>query len=147
MGKTRIFAALTFPFPCFNLNTLNVNDHLQVTWLIFQPLKLKLSAKFHDDWSKQFVSNATSPNYANYEVTHALTCLSIWYFQFIIRRHNFKFVFARDRFKGLCSIPTPWTWGPVYDTFFFQPLLADINCCEQLKLPWERNRLKSWKGP
>ena len=32
----RIFAALSFPFPRFNLKTLNVNDHLQVTWLIFQ---------------------------------------------------------------------------------------------------------------
>ena len=27
MGKTRIFAALSFPFPHFNLNTLNVNDY------------------------------------------------------------------------------------------------------------------------
>ena len=27
----RIFSALSFPFPRFNLNTLNVNDHLQVT--------------------------------------------------------------------------------------------------------------------
>ena len=27
----RIFAALSFPFPHFNLKTLNVNDHLQVT--------------------------------------------------------------------------------------------------------------------
>ena len=26
MGKTRIVAALSFPFPYFNLNTLNVND-------------------------------------------------------------------------------------------------------------------------
>ena len=27
MGKTRIFAALSFPFAHFNLNTLKVNDH------------------------------------------------------------------------------------------------------------------------
>ena len=84
----RIFAALSFPFPRFNLKTLNVNDHLQVTWLIFQQwichiivilkaTELKLFAKFNDDWSKQSISNATSPNYANYEVTHALTYLSI----------------------------------------------------------------------
>ena len=30
------FAARPFPFPRFNLKTLNVNDHLQVIWLIFQ---------------------------------------------------------------------------------------------------------------
>ena len=30
------FAARSFPFPRFNLKTLNVNDHLQVIWLIFQ---------------------------------------------------------------------------------------------------------------
>ena len=85
MGKTRIFAALSFPFPHFNLNTLNVNDHLQVTWLVFQqwifhillrPSEQNLFAKLHDDWSKQSVWNDTLPNYANYEVTHALTCLS-----------------------------------------------------------------------
>ena len=43
---------------------------------IVQVTELKLFAKFHDDWSKQSVSNVTSPNYANYEVTQALTCLS-----------------------------------------------------------------------
>ena len=43
---------------------------------IVKATELKLFAKFHDDWSKQSVSNATSPNHANYEVTHALTCLS-----------------------------------------------------------------------
>ena len=42
---------------------------------IVKATELKLFAKFHDDWSKQAVLNATSPNYANYEVTHALTCL------------------------------------------------------------------------
>ena len=81
----RIFASLSFPFPHFNLKTLNVTDHLQVTWLIFDSMnmshivkatELKLLAKFHDDWSKQSVSNATSPNYANYEESHALTCPS-----------------------------------------------------------------------
>ena len=35
---------------------------------IVKATELKLFAKFHDDWSKQSVSNATSPNYANYEV-------------------------------------------------------------------------------
>ena len=44
---------------------------------IVKATELKLFAKFHDDWSKQFVSNATSPNYANYEMTHALTRLRI----------------------------------------------------------------------
>ena len=43
---------------------------------IVQVTELKLFAKFHDDWSKQSVSNATSPNYANYEVAQAVTCLS-----------------------------------------------------------------------
>ena len=32
----RIFAARSFPFPSFILNTLNVNYHFQVTWLTFQ---------------------------------------------------------------------------------------------------------------
>ena len=40
---------------------------------IVKATELKLFAEFHDDWSKQSVSNTTSPNYANYEVTHALT--------------------------------------------------------------------------
>ena len=44
---------------------------------IVKATELRLLAKFHDDWSKQSGSNATSPNYANYEVTHALTFLSI----------------------------------------------------------------------
>ena len=39
---------------------------------ILKATELKLFAKFHDDWSKQSISNATSPNYANYEVMHAL---------------------------------------------------------------------------
>ena len=39
---------------------------------IVKATELKLFAKFYDDWSKQSISNATSPNYANYEVTHAL---------------------------------------------------------------------------
>ena len=39
---------------------------------IVKATELKLFAKFHDDWSKQSVSNGTSPNYANYEVIHAL---------------------------------------------------------------------------
>ena len=39
---------------------------------IVKIVELKLFAKFHDDKSKQSVSKATSPNYANYEVTHAL---------------------------------------------------------------------------
>ena len=39
---------------------------------IVKATELKLLAKFHDDWSKQSVSNATSPNYTNYEMTHAL---------------------------------------------------------------------------
>ena len=43
---------------------------------IVKVTELKLIAKFHDDWSKQSVSNVTSPNFANYEVTHALTYLS-----------------------------------------------------------------------
>ena len=43
---------------------------------IVKATKLKLYTKFHDDWSKQSVSNANSPNYANYEVNHALACLS-----------------------------------------------------------------------
>ena len=44
---------------------------------LVKAIELKLFAKFHNDWSKQSVSNATSPNYANYaEVTHALTFLS-----------------------------------------------------------------------
>ena len=42
---------------------------------IVKATELKLLAKFHDDWSKQSVSNATAPNYAKYEVPHALTCL------------------------------------------------------------------------
>ena len=49
---------------------------------IFKATELKLFAKFHDDWSKQSVSNATSPNYANYEVIHALACLRIIYSYF-----------------------------------------------------------------
>ena len=44
---------------------------------IVKATELKLFAKFHDDWSKQSVSNATLPNYcANCEVTRALTFLS-----------------------------------------------------------------------
>ena len=39
---------------------------------IVKATELKLFAKFHDDRSKQSVSNATSPNYANYEVTYML---------------------------------------------------------------------------
>ena len=39
---------------------------------IVKVVELKLFAKFHDDWSEQSVSKATSPNYANYEVPHAL---------------------------------------------------------------------------
>ena len=35
-GCLRIFDFLSFPFPHFNLKTLNVTDHLLVTWLIFQ---------------------------------------------------------------------------------------------------------------
>ena len=32
---------------------------------IVKATELKLFAKFHDDWGKQSVSNATLPNYAN----------------------------------------------------------------------------------
>ena len=32
----RICTALSFPFPRFNSNILTINDHLQVTWPIFQ---------------------------------------------------------------------------------------------------------------
>ena len=39
---------------------------------IIKATELKMFAKFHDDGSKQFISNATSPNYADCEVTHAL---------------------------------------------------------------------------
>ena len=38
---------------------------------IVKATELKLLAKFHDDLSKQSVSNATSPNYADYKETHA----------------------------------------------------------------------------
>ena len=37
MGKTLVpknICCFSFSFLSFNLNTLNVNDHLQVTWLI-----------------------------------------------------------------------------------------------------------------
>ena len=51
---------------------------------IVKATEIKLLVKFHDDWSKQSVLNATSivlnptsPNYANYEETHALICLSL----------------------------------------------------------------------
>ena len=56
---------------------------------------LKLLAKFHDDWSKYFVSNATSPNYANDEETHALTCLRtppLWIESFAL---GFLFEYSR----------------------------------------------------
>ena len=43
---------------------------------IVKATEQNLFAKLHDDWSKQSVWNDTLPNYANYEVTHALTCLS-----------------------------------------------------------------------
>ena len=33
-GCLRIFASLSFPFPHFNLKTLNVTDHLQVTYCL-----------------------------------------------------------------------------------------------------------------
>ena len=90
----RIFAALSFPFPRFNLNTLNLYRSFagHVTNIsamnmshIVKATELKLI--------KQSVSNATWPNYANYEVTHALTCLSYFraspsvpktYFVFIV---------------------------------------------------------------
>ena len=51
-----------------NISTMNRSHIVKAT-------KLKLFAKFHDDCSKQSVSIATWPNYANYEVTHALTCI------------------------------------------------------------------------
>ena len=50
---------------------------------IVKATELKLFAKFHDDWSKQSVSNATSPNYADYEVTHA------WARNFVRQVFNF----------------------------------------------------------
>ena len=43
---------------------------------IVKATRLKPFAKFHNDRPKQSVLNATSPNYANYEVTHALTRLN-----------------------------------------------------------------------
>ena len=55
----RIFAALSFPFPLFNLNTLKVNyrpfaGHMtNISTMnmshIFKATELKLFAKFHDD--------------------------------------------------------------------------------------------------
>ena len=43
---------------------------------ILKATEPKLFANYHEDWSKQSISNATSPNYANYEVIHALKGLS-----------------------------------------------------------------------
>ena len=53
---------------------------------ILKATELELFAKFHDDWSKQSVSNATSPNYANYEVIP-------WIMVFkLLKRNNKQFV-------------------------------------------------------
>ena len=86
----RIFASLSFPFPHFNLNTLKVSDHLQVTWLTFQQWMCHIFSQGHRaktvcqvSWQLiktiRFISNATLPNYANYNVNHALTCHLISY--------------------------------------------------------------------
>ena len=65
---------------------------------IVKVTELKLFAKFHDNWWKQSVSNAFSPNYANYEVINALTRLrydissikNFWKFHPVVVQKNGK---------------------------------------------------------